>query len=256
MATLQELTLAHSKRLSEIYRTRDVRLSEAQTTRDLQLRGLAEAAKAFQNYDDEVAGAREKQLATEAKAEAARTSALLVAADRRSDRLEDAHMTRRSTDVEAVTMKRRLQDAAEAKYLAALSSARQTPEAKRGQFIQDADLARRLEVEQAKRTHDETLSRSQQQYRAAVDAAVLTERRDGRDSERGYFDTLRLGEAAARAAREAAEQNLLAALSAMPEAREILRTWRSQVSMIGAATAKAEKEEFSRFRLELDKVRA
>lgn len=165
-------------------------------------------------------------------------------------------MTRRSTDVEAVKMKRRLQDTAEAKYLAALSSAREAPDAKRSQLIQDADLARRLELEQAKRTHDETLSRSQQQYRAAVDAAVLTERRDGRDSERGYFDALRLGDAAARAAREAAEQNLLAALSGLPEAREILRAWRSQVAVIGVAAAKAEQEEFSRFRLELDKVRA
>ena len=256
MPTLKDLTLAHSQRLSELYRTRDVRLAEAQASRDLLLRALPQAAKAFQKYDDEVAGAREKQLATEAKAEAARTSALLVAVDHRSDRLEDAHMARRSTDVEAVKTKRRLEDAAEAKYLAALSAAREASAAERRQLIQDADLARRLAVEQAKRTHDETLSRSQQHYRAAVDAAVLTERRDGRDSERGYFDTLRLSEAAARAARAAAEQNLMAELAGLPEAREILRTWRSQVAMVGLATAKAEKEEFSRFRLELDKIKA
>lgn len=256
MPTLKDLTLAHSQRLSEIYRTRDVRLAEAQATRDTELRALPQAAKAFQKYDDEVAGAREKQLATEAKAEAARTSALLVAIDRRSDRLEDAHMTRRAADVEAVKAKRRLEDAAEARYLAALTAAREAPEAKRGRLIQDADLARRLDVEQAKRNHDETLSQSQQLYRAAVDEAVLAERRDGRDSERGYFDALRLGEAAARAARTSAEQNLIAALSRLPEAREILRTWRSQVAMIGMATAKAEKEEFSRFRVELDKIRA
>ena len=55
MPTLQELTLAHSKRLSEVYRTRDVRLAEAQTSRDLQLRALAAAARAYQKYDDELA---------------------------------------------------------------------------------------------------------------------------------------------------------------------------------------------------------
>ena len=256
MATLKDVTLAHSQRLSDIYRTRDVRLAEAQASRDLLLRALPEAAKAFQKYDDELAAAREKRLAVEAKAEAARTSALLVAVDRRSDRLEDAHMTRRSTDVEAVRSKRRLEDAAEAKYLAALSAAREAPHTGRGQLIQDADLARRLALEQAKRAHDETLSKSQQQYRAAVDQAVLTERRDGRDSERGYFDALRLSDAAVRAARASAEQNLMAALSGLPSAREILRTWRSQAAMIALAAAKAEKEEFSRFRVELDKVKA
>lgn len=256
MPTLKDLTLQHSRRLSEIYRTRDVRLAEAQASRDTLLRGLRETAKAFQRYDDELATAREKQLQTEAKAEAARASALLLAVDRRSDRLEDAHMTRRSADVEAVKTKRRLEDAAAAKYLAALAAAREETDPKRSQLIQDADMTRRLELEQAKRAHDEALSKSQQRYRAAVDEAVLTERRDGRDGERGYFDALRLSEAAARAAGTAAEQNLMLALAGLTEAREILRTWRSQVSMINNAAAKAEKEEFSRFRLELDKVRA
>jgi hypothetical protein len=256
MPTLHELTLAHSQRLSEVYRTRDVRLAEAQASRDMQLRALPQAAKAFQKYDDELAGAKEKQLATEAKAEAARTSALLVAVDRRSDALEDAQMARRSVDVEAVKTRRRIEDAAEAKFLAALRDARDVAEDKRSRMIQDAELTRRLELEAAKRTHDETLAKSQQQYRAAVDEAVLTERRDGRDAERGYFEALRLSESAMRAARSSADQNLFTALTQVAEAREILRTWRSQVANIGLSTTKAEKEEFSRFRLELDKLRA
>ena len=81
MPTLKDLTLQHSQRLSEIYRTRDVRLAEAQASRDTLLRGLREAARAFQKYDDELAVAREKQLQTEAKAEAARASALLLQAE-------------------------------------------------------------------------------------------------------------------------------------------------------------------------------
>ena len=182
MPTLQELTLAHSHRLSEIYRTRDVRVAETEASRDLELRALPAAARAYQKYDDELAVAREKQLAAEAKAEAARTSTLITDVDRRADALADAQLARRSADVEAVKQKRRLEDAAETKYLAALSSLRHLPDAQRSKALQDADRARRLELDQAKQTHDEGLTSSQQRYRAAVDEAVT--RRAARRSRR------------------------------------------------------------------------
>lgn len=255
MPTLQELTLAHSQRLSEIYRTRDVRLAEAQASRDLQLRALPAAARAYQKYDDELAVAREKQLATEAKAEAARTSMLMIAVDRRADALEDAQMARRSADVDAVKQKRHLEDAAEAKYLAALSSSRDIPDAQRSKALQDADRTRRLELDHAKRSHDEALTASQQRYRAAVDEAVIGERRGGRDGERAYLDALRFGEAAVRAAKASADQALLLALSRIEEARAILRSWRAQLSVVANETAEAEKQEFSRFRSELQKIK-
>lgn len=255
MPTLQELTLAHSQRLSDVYRTRDLRLAEAQASRDLQLRGLAAAARAYQKYDDELAVAREKQLATAAKAEAARASTHIAEVDRRTDALADAQMERRSADVEAVKQQRRLEDAAEAKYLAALSSARQLPDAQRSRALQDAERARRLELDQAKQTHDGGLTSSQQQYRAAVDEAVLDGRRADRDGEREYLETLRFGEAAAWAAKTAAHQTLLEALSDIEEARAILRSWREQLSIITNETAEAEKEEFSRFRSELQTIK-
>lgn len=255
MPTLQELTLAHSKRLSEVYRTRDVRLAEAQASRDLQLRGLPAAARAYLKYDDELAVAREKQLATEAKAEAARTSTLTTEVDRRADALEDAQRARRSADVEAVRQKRLQEDAAEAKYLGALSSSRRLPDAQRSKALQDADRARRLELDHAKQTHDEALTSSQQRYRAAVDGAVIGERRGGRDGERAYLEALRFGEAAARAAKTSADQTVLAALSNIEEARVILRSWRAQLSVIANETAEAEKKEFSRFRSELQKIK-
>lgn len=255
MPTLQELTLAHSQRLSEIYRTRDVRLAEAQTSRDLQLRALASAARAYHKYDDELAVAREKQLATEAKAEAARTSMLITAVDRRADALEDAQMERRAADVEAIKQKRRMEDAAEAKYLAALSSSRDMTDAQRSKALQDADRARRLELDVAKRTHDEALTAAQQRYRTAIDEAVIGERRSGRDGERAYLEALRFGEAAARAAKTAADQTLLIALSAIEGARPILRSWRAQLSVIANETAEAEKDEFSRFRGELQRIK-
>ena len=49
MPTLQEITLAHSQRLSEIYRTRDIRLAEAQSLRDVQLRALPTTAEPTSN---------------------------------------------------------------------------------------------------------------------------------------------------------------------------------------------------------------
>lgn len=255
MPTLRDLTLAHSQRLSEVYRTRDVRLAEAQTSRDLQLRALPPAARAYQKYDDELAVTREKQLATEAKAEAARTAMLNTAVDRRADALEDAQRDRRATDVEAVQQKRRMEDAAEAKYLAAVSSSRDTAEALRSKALQDADRTRRLELDAARRTHDEALTAAQQRYRIAVDEAVSGERRSGRDGERAYLEALRFAEAAARAARTAADQTLLSALSAIEEARAILRGWRARLSVIANETAAAEREEFSRFRGELQRIK-
>jgi hypothetical protein len=251
MPTLQELTLAHSQRLSEVYRTRDVQVAEAQASRDRQLRALPAASRALQKYDAELAVVREKQLATDAKAEAARASTLLTAVDRRADLLEDAQLGRRSADVEAVIGKRRAEDAAEAKYLAALTGARDLNDTQRARAVQDAERTRRLEIDQARRGHDEALLRSQQQYRGAVDEAILAERRDGRDGERAYLDAIRFSEAAAYAARVAADQNLQAALGGLDAARDILRAWRARLAAIKTETAKAEQEEFSRFRREL-----
>lgn len=255
MPTLQELTLAHSQRLSEVYRTRDARMTEAQAARDLELRALPGAARAYQKYDDELAAAREKQLATDAKAEAARAAALRTAIDRRADALEDAHLARRTADGDAIGAKRRAEDAAEARYLAAVTDARQLGDPQRARAIQDADRARRSEIEQARRAHDQALSASQLRYRGAVDDAVMAERRDGRDGERGYLEAIRFADAAARAARTAAEQNLLAALAGLEASREIMRAWRARVAAVKIETAKAEQDEFSRFRRELQALK-
>lgn len=232
-----------------------MRLAEAQASRDLLLRTIPAASKAFQKHDEELASAREKQLATDAKAEAARASALVAAADHRSDALEDAQSARRAADVDAVVARRRAEEAAAAKYLAALNAARELSDAQRGRALQDAERTRRSELDQARRAHDQSLTDSQHKYRAAVDAAIIDERRDGRDGERGYFDALRLGAAAEKAARVAADQALHAALAGFDEAREVLRAWREQVRAIDAETAKAEKEEFSRFRRELERLK-
>jgi hypothetical protein len=253
MPTLQEITLAHSRRLSEIYRTRDIRIAEAQALRDVELRGLAAVAKAYGKYDDELSVVREKQLATDAKAEAARSAALLTAVDRRTDRLEDAQLARRSADVEAVTARRRGEDAANRKYEAAIADLRDARD--RQKAAQEAERARRMEIDQARRGHDEALMAAQQKYRAAVDAALQEERRDSRDGERAYLDAIGLGAAAARGARSFADQALAEALAGVAEAAAVVRSWRAHLATIAAETKQAEKEAFSRFRRELETVR-
>ena len=107
MPTLQDITLAHSRRLSEIARDRDLRLAEARSLRDLHLRALPPAAKCLKIYDDDLLGAREKQEATDARAEAARGAALRLLIDQRADRFEEAHATRRAADTDAMQAKRR-----------------------------------------------------------------------------------------------------------------------------------------------------
>lgn len=255
MPTLQEITLAHSRRLSELYRTRDVHLAEAQSVRDVQLRAVPAAARAFQKYDDELTVAREKQLATEAKAEAARSAALLIAVDRRTDRFEDAQMARRSADADAIASKRRAEDAANRKYEAAIADLRDVAARDRSKAAQDAEHTRIADFALARRTHDDALAAAQQRYRAAVDDALLAERRDARDGERAYLDAITHGTTAARGAKSFADQALAEALAKVPEAGEVLRSWRVRLATIAEETKQAEKEAFSRFRRDLESLK-
>lgn len=255
MPTLQEVTLAHSQRLSAIYQTRDVRLAEAQSLRDLHLRAVASAAPVYAKYDEEILTAREKQVATEAKAEAARTAALLQAVDHRTDRFEDAQLARRAADGEAVAAKRSADDVANRKYEAAIANLRDVAAKDRSKAAHDAERARLVDLEDARRVHDEALTASQQRYRAAIDEALRHEQRDARDGESAYLDAITHGATAARGARAFADQALADALAHIPEANQLWQSWRAEVAAIAEETAAAEKDAFSRFRLELQSVK-
>lgn len=255
MPTLQDITLAHSRRLSAIARTRDVRIAEVQSIRDLQLRDLPAAAKLYQKYDDELSVAREKQLAIEAKAEAARSAALLIAVDRRGDRFDDAQVTRRSADTTAVQSKWRAEDLANRKYESAIADLREVAERDRPKAAHAAERARSEALEAARRGHDEALTAAQQAYRNAIDDALVSERQDSRNAERAYLEAVRLGDAAMRGAKTHADQALAAALERLPEAREILRAWRAALAAIATETKDAEKLAFSQFRRELETLK-
>lgn len=256
MPTLQQITLAHSRALSEIHQQRDMRLAEAHAVRDTQLRALPAAAKAYQKYDEELTSAREKLLISDAKAGTARHFALLSAIDRRSDRLEDAVSARRSADTRATDAKRSTDADADRKYDMAMAGLRDAPPGDRQKVAQLAERARRNERDEAARSQTIALAASQDNYRGEVDRALIAEFRDSREGERAYLEALGLGDAVARGAQSAADQNLADALSRIPEAREILRSWRQQLATIVAESKEAEAEAFARFRLDLDSLKA
>ena len=251
MPTLQELTLEHSRRLSEIYRTRDVQLAEAFSARDARLQQLPGAAKLLQKYREALAEARHRQVAAAARAGAVRAAAFAEAGDHRSDVLHDADRARQDMDLKALADRRRDEEAVEETFREAMQKARELPDAARSRAVQDADRDRRSAENAARRGHDEALTASQRRFRDSIEDAMTTERRHGRDGDRAYYDALRLGDAAMRAAAEAAEDNLLTSLMGLEGAAEILRQWRLQSAAITIAASKAEQEEFSRFRHEL-----
>ena len=256
MPTLQQITLTHSQALSEIHQRRDMRIAEAHAVRDTQLRGLTAAAKAYQRYDEELTSAREKLIISDAKAGVARHFALLSAIDRRGDRLDDASAARRGADSSALDAKRKDDAAADRKYDMAIAGLRDAAAGDRQKIAQLAERARRTERDEASRAQAVALEASQQSYRGDVEQAMLAEYRDSRDGERVYLEALGLGDAIARGAQSAADQNLADALSRIPEAREILRSWRQQLATIVAETKAAEAEAFARFRQDLAKLKA
>src|SRR5688500_2950403 len=101
MPTLSEITDTHSRRISAITALRDDRLREAVETRDRALRALPANTKLYEAFEHELSTARQTQLLTDGKAEAARAGALQQAADAMTDALSDAHQARRDADVAA-----------------------------------------------------------------------------------------------------------------------------------------------------------
>jgi hypothetical protein len=255
MPTLQEVTLAHSRRLSDIARTREIRIAQAHAARDTSLRDLPATVKAYQKYDDELAAARSKHVVADAKAEAARHLALLSAIENRAERLDDAHAARRAADTSAMESRRKNDFAADRKYDSVMAGLREMPSADRNKIAQEAARARRTERESARVAHDDALEEAQLHYRGAVDRAMLAEYRESREGERAYLEALGLSEATAAGARTAADQDLADALSQIPEALEVLRSWRQQLATIVAESKSAEAEAFERFRLELESVK-
>ena len=248
MATLSEITKAHSLRINGITRAREEGLRRVNAERDDQTRAMPAAAELYARFDEQVAEARSRQVSTDERAEAARASGLQSAADARANSVDAAHRRRTDADVAAFAQKKKAEDAAEKKFLDALAANPNRP-------VGDAQRTRAAELERARQEFNDALKAAQDRFRADVDAALIEERRDAREADRAFQDATRIGESGARAARSTAEQALLKGLSLVPEAAVVLEQWRKATARVIADFRRAEDEEMARFHDEMQQLR-
>lgn len=256
MPTLQDVTLEHSRRLSQIHKARELEGADAVLRRDVHLRSLASAAKAYARFDDDVASARDKRTATEQKAAAARVAVLDGAIAQRGEGLDEADAARRAADLAAMESRHNAEGDAERKHRDVMSAAGPTlPLAERQRMAREAERAKREELEAAQKAYTVALAAGQSGYRSGVDKAVLDERRVAGEADRAYADAVRLADAALRTAVAAAQRALDNSLSALADAREIVAACRDELAAITESCRNAETEEFERFRQELNRVK-
>jgi hypothetical protein len=245
MPTLNEITEAHSTRLSRITQTRDSRLRDAVDTRDRDLRALPAAVKVYEAFDERIADARDKQRSSDAKAEAVRIGAMQEVSDQLAASLEDAQGVRRAADVAAFQKRRQAEDEAEHEFILAIGAAASQPASSQAQKVRAEKMAK------AKKEFDAALAAAQEQFRASRDAALVAESRGSRDADRAFAATSRVGEASMRAARATAEQDLAKALTAIPAAAAEFAEWRKETARIIADYKREENQEFERFHIEV-----
>ena len=257
MPTLQDVTLAHSRRLSEIHKAREAQAAEAVLQRDVELRALPSTSKAYAQFDEDMASAREKRAATEQKAAAARVAALDGAIEARGEGLEGADATRRAADLAAIEARQKAEAVAERKYRDAISALSATTAlTERVKVTRDAERVRRAELEAAQRAYAEAVAAAQSGYQGAVVGAVANDRRAAREADRAYADAVRLADVALRAAVATAERVLNSSLSALDDARKVVDECRQELAAVTESTRRLESDEFDRFRRELDAVRS
>ena len=249
MATLSEITRAHSLRINAITRAREEGFRQANAERDDQVRAVPAAARLFDTFDAQVADARTRQAATELKAQEARAAALQSIIDVRSDGLEAAHRRRNDADAAAFEKKRKADEAAEKKFLDALAA---TPT----RSTVDAQKARAAEFERARQELADSLKASEERHRADVDAALIDDRRGARDADRAFQEAVRFGESASRIAQSTAEQALAKGLAQLPEVAPFLEQWRKATARVVADFKRAEGAEMARFHDELQALGA
>jgi hypothetical protein len=255
MPTLQEVTAAHSQRLSALHRRRDQALADAQLARDSELRALPAAVPVYARYDKSLAAALEDRTATEHKAGAARQSALARAVDERAAALAEAHATRRAADLEALNRKARATAAAEEAFREAMVALGSTTALDvRQKLARDADKVRQRELAEARDAYAAAIDGAQHAYRAATNSALTAERAAERVAEQAHHAARRVAAASDAAAAVTAERELFRALQAIPEARDAVDRYRDAVTRIRAQAGDDEQALFQRFRQELSLV--
>ena len=255
MPTLQEVTAAHSQRLSALHQRRDHGLREALVTRDSELRALAAAAPAYARFDKAAISALEDRTAIEYKAAAARETALARAVDERAGTLAHAHMTRKAADLAALDTRMQAEAAAETKYRDAIAALAATlPLETRQRTTRDAERLRRHEMDAARTEYASAITASQGAYRESIDGALIEERKGERQAAHAYQAARRVAAASEAAAVATADRQLLLSLAAIPAAEEALQRYRDTVSRLRTEADQEERALFERFRHELSLI--
>src|SRR5690349_14272913 len=221
MATLADITQGHSKRISRITQLRDARLQEAAAARDRELRALPAALKLYDTFDAQLADARNRQLTTDAKAQAARAGALQEVSDALTEALAEAHRARRDADVAGFGKRRAAEEEAEHEFMLAIGASAPQPN------TAAAQKKRAQKLEQARSEFDAALAAAQEEFRKARDKALVAESKGSRDAERAFAAAARVSESSSKSARATAEQSLAKALSTVPAAADVFAIWRT-----------------------------
>jgi len=245
MPTINEITEAHSKRISRLAQHRDARLRGAADARDRDLRALPAAARLYEAFDAQIADARSRQITTDAKAESARAGAMEEESGKLAAALAEAHAVRRDADVAAFEKRRKTDDDTEREFILAIGDAAAAPASTKAQ------QARAEKLEKSKREFDTALAANQERFRKSRDAALAAESRGSRDADRAFSAATRVTESSMKAARATAEQALTRALAALPEGAAEFAEWRKETAAIVADYRRAEDEAFARFHREV-----
>jgi hypothetical protein len=253
--TLQEVTLAHSRRMSELHQRRDGDLRDALLTRDAHLRQLPAAQELYAQLDLALAKALNDKQETESKAAVARANALEAAGNTRSEALAAALGRRKSTDLETLERRRTAEAAAEKAFRDRISAISPTATLElRQRTMQEADRERRQALEAARVEHEKGIAKSLATHRKEVDSALGAERSSEQTAEQSHAAALRVAAASYNAAIASAERTHLTRLAQIPEARAQLTAFEQAVVRIRRDTAAGEERLFERFREELRRV--
>jgi hypothetical protein len=254
MPTLQEVTEAHSRRISQLHQGRDADLRGALAARDAAFRSVPAAAALYAQFHKKVTAAAEDRMETERESADARAASLTEAGDRRSEALNKAQAKRKDGDLKALEQKTAAEAAAEKKFRQTLANLGPALAEEILRVSKDAARIRQRELEAAQEAYAKAMTAAQATFREAVEDALSKERSAGTTAERSYDLALRVSESKQQAALDSAERQLFAALQGLPEATQALQNYELEVTRIRSEAVEAERELFKRFQDELKTV--
>jgi hypothetical protein len=256
MPTVQEVTLAHSRRLSEIHQRRDRDMAEANSRRDRDLAAVPTAKPALDRHREAVRAATATHDAQTAAATVRRDGEIARARSERSSAIEAAEHARRAADLASAETRLAAERAAEEAFQKAVSRiTATTPLAERRRIQDEAERVRREALDKARRDHDARLATADAQRIIAVNQAVRSSDSIERTADLTHENAVRAADSGRRLASQAAADRLVGELQEIPDAKRILDAFRDVASGILSRARADERAEFERLRRELAEAR-